>query len=116
MSHAVKGTSLAAAFRSSSINTLALACYLQLPACRMADTKAPLHQCQLLLQEWIDTTAEFLKSLDSNHLVTVGSEGFLGSSTPGKSHYIIGITKHQLLRSWQHAAYVDTAVCYPLWG
>ncbi|KAL3156379.1 hypothetical protein ABBQ38_000693 [Trebouxia sp. C0009 RCD-2024] len=34
------------------------------------------------LQEWIDTTAEFLKSLDSNHLVTVGSEGFLGSSTP----------------------------------
>ena len=38
------------------------------------------------MQEWIDTTAEFLKSLDSNHLVTVGSEGFLGSSTPGKSH------------------------------
>lgn len=34
------------------------------------------------LQDWIDSTAEFLKSLDSNHLVTVGSEGFLGSSTP----------------------------------
>jgi hypothetical protein len=38
-----------------------------------------------LLQDWIDSTAEFLKSLDSNHLITVGSEGFLGSSTPGKN-------------------------------
>ena len=44
-----------------------------------------IHQRWIFPQEWIDTTAEFLKSLDSNHLVTVGSEGFLGSSTPGKS-------------------------------
>lgn len=36
------------------------------------------------LQGWIDATAEFLKSIDPNHLVTVGAEGFLGSSTPGQ--------------------------------
>ena len=37
-----------------------------------------------LMQDWIDSTAEFLKSLDSKHLITVGTEGFLGSSTPGE--------------------------------
>jgi hypothetical protein len=31
----------------------------------------------------LDETAESLKSLDPNHLVTYDSEGFLGSSTPG---------------------------------
>lgn len=36
------------------------------------------------LQHWIDRTAEFLKSVDPNHLVTVGTEGFFGSSTPGE--------------------------------
>ena len=36
------------------------------------------------LQGWIDATAEFLKSIDPNHLITVGAEGFLGSSTPGQ--------------------------------
>lgn len=35
------------------------------------------------LQAWIEQTAEFLKSIDPQHLVTVGSEGFFGSSTPG---------------------------------
>ncbi|BDA41511.1 Mannan endo-1,4-beta-mannosidase 5 [Coccomyxa sp. Obi] len=34
------------------------------------------------LQAWIEQTAEFLKSIDPHHLVTVGSEGFFGSSTP----------------------------------
>ena len=38
---------------------------------------------QSAFQDWIDSTAEFMKSLDPNHLVTVGCEGFLGSSTPG---------------------------------
>ena len=36
------------------------------------------------LQHWIERTAEFLKSVDPNHLVTVGTEGFFGSSTPGE--------------------------------
>jgi hypothetical protein len=35
------------------------------------------------LQAWVEHTAEFLKSIDPNHMVTVGSEGFFGSSTPG---------------------------------
>ena len=43
---------------------------------------ASVRRC-LLFQDWIDSTAEFMKSLDPNHLVTVGCEGFLGSSTPG---------------------------------
>ena len=37
------------------------------------------------LQGWLETTAEDLKSIDANHLVTFSSEGFLGSSTPGKA-------------------------------
>ena len=36
-----------------------------------------------MLQNWLASASEFLKSLDSNHLVAGGSEGFLGSSTPG---------------------------------
>lgn len=35
------------------------------------------------LQAWIEQTAEFFKSIDPHHLLTVGSEGFFGSSTPG---------------------------------
>ena len=35
------------------------------------------------LQAWAERAAEFLKSLDPHHLVTLGSEGFFGSSTPG---------------------------------
>ena len=37
----------------------------------------------ILLQGWLDDTAESLKSIDPNHLITYDSEGFLGSSTPG---------------------------------
>jgi len=37
------------------------------------------------LQAWIEQSAEFLKSIDPHHLVTVGSEGFFGSSTPGST-------------------------------
>ena len=37
-----------------------------------------------ILQDWLETSAEFMKSIDPKHLLTVGLEGFLGSSTPGK--------------------------------
>jgi len=36
-----------------------------------------------ILQDWVECSAEFLKSLDPHHLLTIGTEGFLGSSTPG---------------------------------
>ena len=38
-----------------------------------------------ILQDWVEQQAEFLKSLDPFHLLTIGAEGFLGSSTPGPS-------------------------------
>lgn len=46
-----------------------------------------LSPCQSLdqsttMQEWIDTHSQYLKSLDPNHLVGVGVEGFYGRSTP----------------------------------
>lgn len=30
------------------------------------------------MQSWIEETSAYLKSLDTNHLVTVGEEGFYG--------------------------------------
>ncbi len=37
-----------------------------------------------ILLDWVESSAEFLKSLDPHHLLTIGAEGFLGSSTPGR--------------------------------
>ncbi|GMH36933.1 hypothetical protein BSKO_04806 [Bryopsis sp. KO-2023] len=37
------------------------------------------------LQAWIEEIAGYVKKLDSNHLVMVGSEGFFGPSTASKS-------------------------------
>ena len=34
------------------------------------------------MQEWIEDIAAYVKSLDPNHLVTVGSIGWYGASTP----------------------------------
>lgn len=39
------------------------------------------------LQAWLEATAESLKSIDSNHLITYDSEGFFGNSTPELLHY-----------------------------
>ena len=51
------------------------------------------------LQHWIERSAEFLKSVDPNHLVTVCTEGFFGSSTPGGLPHSIkaAIPRHPLL-------------------
>ncbi|GFR48247.1 hypothetical protein Agub_g10111, partial [Astrephomene gubernaculifera] len=35
-----------------------------------------------VLQEWVSSTADFVRSVDPNHLITVGLEGFYGPSTP----------------------------------
>lgn len=38
---------------------------------------------RVCLQNWIASSSEFLRSVDPNHMITAGLEGFLGSSTPG---------------------------------
>ena len=40
-------------------------------------------QVRFCLQDWAEATSEFMKSLDPNHLLTLGAEGFLGPMTPG---------------------------------
>ena len=36
------------------------------------------------MQEWIDDMAAFVRSLDTNHLITVGVTGWYGVSTPAR--------------------------------
>ncbi|KAF9590036.1 hypothetical protein IFM89_030186, partial [Coptis chinensis] len=36
------------------------------------------------LQDWIEEMSSFVKSIDNNHLLTVGIEGFYGPKSPGK--------------------------------
>lgn len=66
------------------------------------------------LQHWIDRTAEFLKSVDPNHMVTVGTEGFFGSSTPGKPPLDVLLCRALVAALQQHycrSPYVPTAAC-----
>lgn len=45
----------------------------------------------VLLQEWVNTMAAYVKSLDSNHLLTVGEEGFYpsgGANPSGNQTYV----------------------------
>ena len=37
------------------------------------------------IARWAHATAEFVRGLDPNHMVTLDCEGFLGPSSPGKS-------------------------------
>ena len=59
------------------------------------------------MNRWIATTAEYIKSLDTNHLVTLGSEGNTSSFTAGnnfvKNHsspYIDYTTIHIWAQNW----------------
>lgn len=57
--------------------------------------------------KWIDTTAQFIHSLDQHHLVTTGSEGFMGSLQSEEiylkaheSKYIDFMTFHLWPKNW----------------
>ena len=60
------------------------------------------------MQGWLDETAESLKSLDPNHLVTYSSEGFLGSSTPGEADSESGASS-------QHRTTLPVSICHQQW-
>ncbi|PRQ34358.1 putative mannan endo-1,4-beta-mannosidase [Rosa chinensis] len=40
-----------------------------------------------LLQQWVNEMAAHLKSIDGNHLLEIGLEGFYGATTPEKQQY-----------------------------
>lgn len=41
----------------------------------------------LWFQAWVEEMATFVKSLDRNHLLEVGMEGFYGDSSPDRKQY-----------------------------
>lgn len=41
----------------------------------------------ILLQNWIQEMAVFVKSIDPKHLVEIGLEGFYGPSTPNRAQF-----------------------------
>ena len=43
--------------------------------------------CPARVQNWLDMMSKHVRSLDPNHLITVGSEGFYGKSTPALQQY-----------------------------
>ncbi|TKY61632.1 Mannan endo-1,4-beta-mannosidase 5 [Spatholobus suberectus] len=52
-----------------------------------------------VIQEWVIEMAAYVKSIDSNHLLEIGLEGFYGETTPEKKqfnpgYYLIGTGLH----------------------
>jgi len=43
--------------------------------------------CPSRVQNWLDMMSKHVRNLDPNHLITVGSEGFYGKSTPALQQY-----------------------------
>ena len=39
------------------------------------------------LQSWIEEMVPFVKSLDANHLLTIGAEGFYSSANSARSNF-----------------------------
>jgi len=44
-------------------------------------------QCPDALQSWIENQAAYVKSLDGNHLLTIGEEGFYGIADTARSNF-----------------------------
>lgn len=43
--------------------------------------------CNKRFQSWLSEMSSHVRSLDPNHLITIGSEGFFGDSTPEMMQY-----------------------------
>jgi mannan endo-1,4-beta-mannosidase len=43
--------------------------------------------CNQRVQKWLVEMSKHIRSLDKNHLITIGSEGFYGDSTPKLLQY-----------------------------
>ena len=54
---------------------------------------------------WVGDTAQYIKSLDPNHMVSVGSEGTWASNTTGTAATNFFLTTHQ-------SQYIDYATCH----
>jgi len=44
--------------------------------------RAQVPECDDMLLEWMREMAAYLKTLDPNHLITSGGEGFFGANSP----------------------------------
>ncbi|KAK1292199.1 Mannan endo-1,4-beta-mannosidase 7 [Acorus calamus] len=53
----------------------------------MNEPRSPSDLSGRAIQDWVTTMASYVKSLDSNHLLEIGIEGFYGYSTPNRLQY-----------------------------
>ena len=69
------------------------------------------YRCGAALQRWAAEMASFVKSLDSNHLLTLGSEGFYPAGSPQ-----VGCWQQRLAGWWEGEPEVTdrkARVCWP---